>query len=166
MCTHGHPHVSTHRPLKTSSNLAVHIHVSPILTCCIVEKPSEVVPRFSLEEERRREERGAPVSTVYISDHAKPRQTCRQKRRKRSVGLYSGCFLFLSWVQLLPCTGRESAFSFFRMVFAYFLDAAVACKSPWVCMLCIVLVGMFHSSCFFCFEFCIYPLFRLSFLFF
>ena len=36
MCTHGHPHISSHGPLETSSHLAVHIHVSPILTrlCC------------------------------------------------------------------------------------------------------------------------------------
>ena len=46
MCTHGHRHISGHRPLKTSSHPAVHIHVSPIVTCCIVENPSEVVPSF------------------------------------------------------------------------------------------------------------------------
>ena len=36
MCTHGHPHISSHGPLKTSSQLAVGIHVSPIFTrlCC------------------------------------------------------------------------------------------------------------------------------------
>ena len=44
--THGHPHISSHRPLKTSSHPAVHIHVSPILTFCIVENPEEVVPSF------------------------------------------------------------------------------------------------------------------------
>ena len=46
--THEHPHISSHRPLKTSSHPAVHIHVSPILTCCIVENPSEVVPSFQI----------------------------------------------------------------------------------------------------------------------
>ena len=42
-----HPHISSHGPLKTSSHPAVHVHVSPILTCCI-ENPSEVVPSFPL----------------------------------------------------------------------------------------------------------------------
>ena len=42
MCTHGHPHISSYRPLKTSSHPAVHIQVSPVLT----ENPSEVVPSF------------------------------------------------------------------------------------------------------------------------
>ena len=46
MCTHGHPHISSHRPLKTSSHPAVHIHVSPILTCCIVENPRKWCPVF------------------------------------------------------------------------------------------------------------------------
>ena len=32
MCTHGHPHISSHGPLKTSSHFAEHIHVSPVLT--------------------------------------------------------------------------------------------------------------------------------------
>ena len=41
-----HLYISSHRPLKTSSHPAVHAHVSPILTCCIVENPSEVVPSF------------------------------------------------------------------------------------------------------------------------
>ena len=41
-----HISASSHRPLKTSSHFAVHIHVSPILICCIVENPSEVVPSF------------------------------------------------------------------------------------------------------------------------
>ena len=44
-CTHGHPHISSHRPLKTSSHPAIHIHVSPILTCCIVENPSAEIRR-------------------------------------------------------------------------------------------------------------------------
>ena len=46
MCTHGHPHISSHGPLKTSSHLAIHIHVSPILTRLCCGKPSEVVPSF------------------------------------------------------------------------------------------------------------------------
>ena len=46
MCTHGHPRISGHRPLKTSSHLAIHIPVSPILTCFCCGKPSEVVPSF------------------------------------------------------------------------------------------------------------------------
>ena len=43
ICTHGHPHISRHRPLKTTFTPAVHIHVSTSLTCGISEKPSEVV---------------------------------------------------------------------------------------------------------------------------
>ena len=46
MCTHGHPHISSHGPLKTSSHFAVHIHVLPILTRLCCGKPSEVVPSF------------------------------------------------------------------------------------------------------------------------
>ena len=46
MCTHGHPHISCHRPPKTSSHPSVHIHVSPILTCCIVENPRKWCPSF------------------------------------------------------------------------------------------------------------------------
>ena len=46
MCTHGHPHISSRLPLKTSSHLTVHIHVSPILTRLCCGKPSEVVPSF------------------------------------------------------------------------------------------------------------------------
>ena len=47
MCTHEHPHISSHGPLKTSSHLAVRIHVSPILTrLCCGRTPSEVVPNF------------------------------------------------------------------------------------------------------------------------
>ena len=46
MCTHGHLHISCHRPLKTSSHPAVHILVSPILTCCIVENPRKWCPVF------------------------------------------------------------------------------------------------------------------------
>ena len=45
MCTTGHPHISSHRPLKTSSHPAVHIHVSPILTCCIAENLGSSLPR-------------------------------------------------------------------------------------------------------------------------
>ena len=44
MCTHGHPHISRHRPLKTSSHPAVQMHVSPILTCCVVENPRKWCP--------------------------------------------------------------------------------------------------------------------------
>ena len=44
MCTHGHPHISSHGPLKTSSHLAGHIHASPILTRLRCEKTSDVVP--------------------------------------------------------------------------------------------------------------------------
>ena len=46
MCTHGHPHISSHGPLKTSSHFAVHIHVSPILFRLCCEKTSEAVPSF------------------------------------------------------------------------------------------------------------------------
>ena len=46
MCTHGHPHIPSHRPIKTSSHCAVHIHVSPILTCCVVENPRKWCPVF------------------------------------------------------------------------------------------------------------------------
>ena len=38
--------ISSHGPVKASSHFAVHMHVSPILTCRIVENPSEGVPRF------------------------------------------------------------------------------------------------------------------------
>ena len=48
MCTHGHPYISSHGPLKTSSHFAVHIHVSPILTRCIVENPRKWCPVFRL----------------------------------------------------------------------------------------------------------------------
>ena len=44
MCTHGHPHISRHGPLKTSSHSAVRIHVSPILTRLCCGRTSEVVP--------------------------------------------------------------------------------------------------------------------------
>ena len=40
--------IRTSQAIKTSSHPAVHIHVSPILTCCFVENPSEVVPSFPL----------------------------------------------------------------------------------------------------------------------
>ena len=46
MCPRGHPHISSRGPLKTSSHLAVHIHVSTILTRLYCGKPSEVVPSF------------------------------------------------------------------------------------------------------------------------
>ena len=46
MCTHGHPHISSHGPLKTSSHFAPHIIVSSILTSLCCGKPSEVVPSF------------------------------------------------------------------------------------------------------------------------
>ena len=49
MCTTGHPHISSHGPLKTSSHFAVHIHVSPILTRLRCGKLSEAVPSFSVE---------------------------------------------------------------------------------------------------------------------
>ena len=48
MCTHGHPHISSHGLLKTSWHLAAHSHVSPILTRLCCGKPSEVVPSFSV----------------------------------------------------------------------------------------------------------------------
>ena len=32
LSSHGHPHISSHGPLKTSSHLAFHIHASPFLT--------------------------------------------------------------------------------------------------------------------------------------
>ena len=35
---------------RPSSHPAVHIHVSQILTCCILEKPSKVVPSFPLKD--------------------------------------------------------------------------------------------------------------------
>ena len=44
MCTRGHPHISSHGPLKTSSHFAARIHVSSILTRLCFGKPSEVVP--------------------------------------------------------------------------------------------------------------------------
>ena len=44
MYTHGHPNISRHRPLKTSSHPAVHMLVSPILTCCVVENPRKWCP--------------------------------------------------------------------------------------------------------------------------
>ena len=50
MCTHGHPHISSDGPLKTSSHLPVHIHVSPILTRLCCGKPSEVIPSFPLTQ--------------------------------------------------------------------------------------------------------------------
>ena len=46
ICTHGHPHFSSHGPLKASSHLAVHIHVSPILTLLCYGRTSDVVPSF------------------------------------------------------------------------------------------------------------------------
>ena len=53
MCTHGDPLISSHGSLKTSSHLAVHIHVSPILTRLCCGRTSEVVPilPFSLSPE-------------------------------------------------------------------------------------------------------------------
>ena len=48
MCTHGHPHISSHGLLKTSSHLAVHSHASPILTRLCFGKPSELLPSFPL----------------------------------------------------------------------------------------------------------------------
>ena len=52
MCTHGHPHISSHRPLKASSHPAVHIHVSPILTCFVVENPRTWCPVSILSTKR------------------------------------------------------------------------------------------------------------------
>ena len=48
MCTHGHPHISGHGPLKTSSHFAVHIHASPIQTRLCCGRTSEVVPTLPL----------------------------------------------------------------------------------------------------------------------
>ena len=45
-CTHGHPYISSHGPLNTSSHPAVHTHFSPILTCCIVGNPRKWCPVF------------------------------------------------------------------------------------------------------------------------
>ena len=81
MYIHEHPHISSHRPLKTSSHPAVHIHVSPILTFCIVENLSEVVPSFTLG-------RGAAwlfgrlrcfLDSVLMSISLEMRRDCRGK---------------------------------------------------------------------------------------
>ena len=63
MTTHGHPHISSHRPLKTSSHFAVHIHVSPILTRCIVENPRKWSPVFRSRSPSPRE---VPGSRLYL----------------------------------------------------------------------------------------------------
>ena len=67
MCTHGHPHTSSHRPLKTSSHPAVHIHVSPILTCCIVENPRKWCPVFHLARGRLTTTRTHDVDLIPFS---------------------------------------------------------------------------------------------------
>ena len=48
MCTHGHPHISSRRPLKTSSHLAAHAHVSPILTRLLCGKTFGSGAQFSV----------------------------------------------------------------------------------------------------------------------
>ena len=48
MCTHGHPHISSHGPLKTSSHFAVHIHVSPIQTPFVLWKTLGSGAQFSV----------------------------------------------------------------------------------------------------------------------
>ena len=47
MCTHGHPHIPSHGPLKTSTHLTTHIHVSPVLSrLSVVEYPRKWCPVF------------------------------------------------------------------------------------------------------------------------
>ena len=50
MCTHGHPLISSHGLLKTSSHHAVHIHVSPILTRFCFGKRCQVFHQICLPD--------------------------------------------------------------------------------------------------------------------
>ena len=76
MCTHGHPHISSHRPLKTSSHLAVRIHVSPILTCCIVENPRKWCPVFHSPS--------SPLLFPLSSKKKKKKGKTTQKHKKKN----------------------------------------------------------------------------------
>ena len=84
MCTHGHPHVSSHGPLKTSSHPAVRIHVSPILTCRFVENPREWCPVFHYP----------PL--VWLVSGMGPQ--CTHETSRRDLHLYGFCHVLSLWV--------------------------------------------------------------------